>query len=211
MRKVSARQKLLAIVAGGLIVLALVLFFGIKPFLSDLTILHSEVSSEKETLNKLLAEEASYQQAREDLQRIQVRVDQIESLFPNREQLVGFVEKLESIADIFENGFTISITDPEEQASLQVESRRTRAEVPEYTIVPNLKDIEVIPYAFQLNGDFLSMVQFLQSFERQHFYSEIESLQFTSSVESGQGNEQAVRTGIIKATISAAFYARNTE
>jgi hypothetical protein len=211
MKKVTARQKLLAIVAGGLIVLALVLFFGIKPFLSDLQILHSEVSSEKETLNKLLAEEASYQQARADLRRIQVRADQIESLFPTREQLVVFVERLESIAGTFENGFTISITDPEEQANLQAESRRSRAEVLEYTIVPNLRDIEVIPYSFQLEGDFLSMVQYLQSFERQQFYSEIESLQFTTSVESGLGNQQAVRTGIIEATISAAFYARKAE
>ena len=76
--------------------------------------------------------------------------------------------------------------------------------------MPGLSGIEVIPYSIKVTGDFVSVVKFLQTFEHQFFYSEIESFTISSVIgEGGQGGSgAAVRSGSVDASIRAAFYAK---
>ena len=204
MSELTAKQKLIAIIAGGILLFVVVLFLIIKPLINDLSRLHEEVQQRKDTLNRLVIEERSYISARDDLVRIQSRTQEIEDLFPPKEELVRFIEQLESIADTFGSDFSITITDAEEDFN----STRKTEEKKEYTVVPGLKKIEVIPYNFRLSGDFSSIVKFLQALENQPFFSEIEALALSSEVKKSQEIGGVVRTGRVQASVRAAFYAR---
>ncbi|PIR96824.1 MAG: hypothetical protein COT91_04705, partial [Candidatus Doudnabacteria bacterium CG10_big_fil_rev_8_21_14_0_10_41_10] len=152
MSNISIKQKFFAIAGGGLVGFLIILFLVISPLLSDITEQHLRVQEQKDRLNLLIMEEASYNTARADLEKIEPRVQEIEGLFPVKERLVGFVERLEEIAQNFESDFAITITDVAEQ---QVVSRsRTTKEQEVYEVVPGLKKVEVIPFDFQLSGSF---------------------------------------------------------
>src|SRR3989344_790212 len=194
MKPFSTRQKLFALVGLGTLAFVLVLFFVIRPLLRDLQLGHEEVQVQRITLNRLILEEQSYQRARADFTKIGASADEIEALFPPREELVAFVKDLEAIAETFENDFAITITDDAEEPT---QSRGNSEKQASYTIVPGLSGIEVIPYSIKVTGDFVSVVKFLQTFEHQFFYSEIESFTISSVIgEGGQGGSgAAVRSG----------------
>lgn len=207
MSNLTARQKLLAVTGGGLVILVVIALLVIRPLTADLASLHQEAQQQKNQLQQLILEEASYKTARTELNRIEPRVKEIQALFPLREQLVTFVERLEQIAKQFENDFSISITDVEEQGS-----GGSGREGPEYSLVPDLVGVEVIPYDFRLGGSFLAIIKFLQTLENQPFFSEIEKFSFQSvSQASGQPGGEAIRSGRVEATVLAAFYARQKE
>ena len=201
MQRLSSKQKLLLTVVGAIIAFGVVLFIVIKPILADLDLLHSEVQGQKDELNLLILEEASYKTASADLARIDDRVGEIKDLFPVKEQLVVFVERLESIAGELENDFSITITDADEQVG-------GNDNMGDYTIIPNLNNIEVIPFDFQLSGSFLGIVQFLQTLENQPFFSEIENFVLRSDLTTNSGDlALQFRTGRVQAVIRSAFYA----
>lgn len=203
MQGLSSKQKLLLTIVGAIIVFGLILFVFLKPLLTDLDLLHNEVQGQKDELNLLILEEASYKTASADLARIEDRVEEIKDLFPVKEQLVVFVERLEFIARDLENDFSITITDAEEQN----QSGGTKG-LGDYTIIPNLENIEIIPFNFQLSGSFSGIVQFLQTLENQPFFSEIESFVLRSDLIASTGDSKLLfRTGRVQAVIRSAFYA----
>ncbi|OGE81343.1 MAG: hypothetical protein A2826_02190 [Candidatus Doudnabacteria bacterium RIFCSPHIGHO2_01_FULL_43_23] len=203
MQGLSSKQKLLLTVVGVILIFGLILFIVVKPLLADLGTLHNEVQGQKDELNLLILEEASYKTASADLARIEDRVEEIRDLFPVKEQLAVFVERLEFIARDLENDFSITITDAEEQ---NTSSGSGDSEV--YTIVPRLANVEVIPFDFQLSGSFLGIVQFLQTLENQPFFSEIDSFVLRSDLSEGSGDQDLQsRSGRVEAVIRSAFYA----
>jgi len=205
----SARKKLYMILGGGLIVLALMFFFVIKPISDDLTIIHGEIDSQNQVLDQLLLETMSAEYAKSDFSKIGSRAGEIERLFPSRVELVSFVERLESIADTFDNDFSIVITDAQD-----IEETSGRPPEKEaYQTVPGLREVEVIPYNILLTGDFEAIVQFLQTLENQPFYSEIDTMSFRSqTTETGDfGNRRITRSGLVEANLRAAFYALKEE
>jgi hypothetical protein len=199
----SAIRKLYIVVGGGLIGLALILFFLIKPLGEDLTLLHGQLVEQQQVLDRLRLEELSAKIAKSDFSRIGNRAKEIQDLFPPREELVIFIERLESIASTFQSDFSIVITDAQE-----IEEKSTTPLAP-YSIVPGLKEIEVIPYNILLEGDFESVIKFLQTLENQAFYSEIGAMSLRSGVNQGSTTEDRSvgRSGLVEANIQAAFYA----
>ena len=203
MQGLTSKQKFLLTVVGVVIIFGMAFFIAIKPLLADLGSLHEVVQGKKDELNLLILEEASYKTASADLARIEDRVEEIKSLFPVKEQLVVFVERLESIAQDLENDFSITITDADESNSAGG-SEDSGA----YAIVPSLTNIEVIPFDFQLSGSFLGIVQFLQTLENQPFYSEIDSFVLRSDFTEGSSDSDLqFRSGRVAAVIRSAFYA----
>ena len=206
MQGFSAKQKLVLIVVSALVAFGVVLFVVLKPLSSDLDTLHQEVQAQKDHLNLLILEEASYKTVSADLERIKERVEEIKSLFPDKEQLVRFVERLEAIAQNLESDFAITITDTAEGAQT---SGTPATEQQVYTIVPNLQNVEVIPFDFRLSGSFIGVVQFLQTLENQPFFSEVESFALRSEISNTGGIGDSTlqsRSGKVNATIRSAFY-----
>lgn len=205
--KFPAKQKILATVGAGVVAMIVLFFFMLKPLASDLGELHLTAQDQHTKLERLLLEEQGYKTARTDLAKIQSRANEIQSLFPPREELVGFVRDLEDIAQIFDSDFTIAITDLQDQA----ETSGGKATQLDYAVVPGLTGLEVIPYDIRLEGSFSNIVRFLQAFENQSFFSEIESLNISSKlVNTGGGSSSGsntVRSGNVQATVRAAFYA----
>lgn len=201
-----SRAKLTTIITCGIIAMGIIIFAIIKPLAASVAGAHQEAQKQRNELNRLLAEEASYKSARDDFNRISSRAQEIASLFPTRENLVGHVKKLEAAASEFENTFSLSITDASEQQRSTTEATENKP----YTIVPRLVNIEVIPYDFQIEGSYASIVRFLQTLENQPFFSEIDTLSFNSRMHdvSGAGGISRVRTGTIDALIRSAFYAK---
>lgn len=207
MNSFSAKNKLIMIASIALVMIFLAVFLIFKPLFNNVSSLNTEVQEQKDKYAKLVLEEESYNQARSDLEQIEPRVGQIESLFPVKEELVELVESLELLADTFDSEFTIIITDADEHPET---SRRMASEEKPYEVVAGLKNVEVIPFDFQLEGDFLGVINFLQALENQPFYSEIESIVLSSVIEKLEtGPErQQTRSGEVLANIRAAFYAK---
>lgn len=199
--KFTARQKLISYIIAGIAVTALFFFFVIKRQMTALESLHNLTQKNKDEYNRLIAEETAYKIIQADLLKIGDRSEQIKSLFPIKEGLVANIKQLEAAASAYQDDFSMTITDPEETESSTPDQAA-------YTIVPDLKNIQVIPYDFNIKGSFLGVVKFLKTLENQPFYSEIESLSINSVLGSSDPNSpKKRRTGQIEAKIRAAFYA----
>jgi hypothetical protein len=191
-------------IAGGLVVIACIVVFVLWPLAGQLEVLHGKVQSQRDQYNQLVLEEISYRNAAREFARIKTDVGEIQALFPPKEQLVGFIERLELIAREFENNFTMTITDADENQPATKDKKPAQ-----YAVVPGLKNLDVIPYDFKLSGSFLSMVRFLQTLENQSFNSEIESFQLHSDQAASASVAGLMsRTGRVAAEIRAAFYAK---
>lgn len=202
----SPKGNLFAILVVGAGIISGLVFFLLQWQAAGLEEAHGQVEQLNRELDKLQEEERSFTQARSDYQRIRQRAADIGQLFPLREGLVEQVKSLERAASQSGDVFSLTIQDVSEQ-----DGSAGREEKP-YTIVPGLKNVEVIPYEFRLEGSFLSTIHFLQILERQPFYSELEDLTLTSSQgkDGGGGGSGTVlkRSGQVQAIVRSAFYAR---
>ncbi len=203
-----AVKKLAATIAAGLAVSIFIVLFGLSPLAGALAELHEQARSQHALYTRLLAEEASYKTARIDFEKIQPRAGEISGLFPEREEMVANVEALESAAARFGNELSLTITDASDTPAGTKKITET-----EYAIVPNLSDVEVVPYDIRLQGGFLAVVRFLQTMENQPFFSEIEQIILTGNREDiGSGpTSRSLRTGSVDANIRAAFYAQKQQ
>ena len=209
MQSMSAKMKLAITVLGGAILMTLLYFFFLLPLATKLEDLHGQAQRAEIDLTKLKLEEQSYQRAQADYDRISARIADINRLFPVKEELVGIVKELEAAAIASDDTFTLSITDVSE---VQADPRQKKEEKP-YEIVPNLVNVEVIPYDFQMQGSFRSIVTFLQTLEHQSFFSEIEVISLSSDKTQLTSVDAlaATRTGTVNATIRSAFYTERSK
>lgn len=202
----SAKQIFIITIVAGIVSVLALIFFVIKPQIHELSRLHETTQERRNEYSDLLVEENSYRTARTDFAKIKNNADIIQSLFPVREKLVGNIERLEAAASAYGEEFSLSITDTQ---TTDEQSRTKKITEPTYNIVPNLKDIEVIPYDFTVAGSFSGVIHFLQTLEHQPFYSELETLELTSKFLGGQAPaEKQARTGGVEGHMRAAFYAK---
>lgn len=205
----SAKRSLILTVVVGASIAGGLVFLLLRWQTSGLEEGHTQVEQLTKELDKLQEEERSFTQARSDYQRIRQRAADIGELFPRREGLVEQVKRLEQAAVQSGDAFSLTIQDVSEQPGASPAAGEEKA----YTIVPELKQLDVIPYEFKLDGSFLSIIHFLQILEHQPFYSELEALTLSSTSVSGDGTGRGgvlKRSGQVQATIRSAFYARKS-
>lgn len=206
----SAKKKLFVTIFTGTLVLFCTVYFAVRPLALDLADIHKNTQEQKFLLSDLILEEASFKTARANLEKIKDRIEEIDALFPVREELVGHIQRLEQIAAEYRSDFSMTITDPADDTKTPKTSSKNKE--PEYEVVPGLKKVEVLPYDFHLEGTFTGIIYFLKTLENQPFYSEIDSMVFRSQVSNrGSGTGAATlasRTGKVLADVRSAFYAK---
>lgn len=152
MNKLS--KKISALAIGFLLIIA-ILFFLILPAISDIKTISADVADKKSILEKKSFANQDIKEKLEKINKIK-KSPEFYSSFINQGQELDFIETIEKIADRYSIKQNLKITN---QADIKRED---------------------LSLSINLKGNYISLMQYLTSLEKEKYYINIESLTLSS-------------------------------
>lgn len=156
-------------------------FFGFGFFDSRTASTKQELVSVQSQFYKLQAEEQGVKLAKQDLENIKQRQLQPDDFFKKDTTLVDQVVNLENLSKKYNLTFQLGLS----------------GTVNSGVAVPGNTSLVRIPFSISLNGKFIDVLRFLESFEHMSYIAHADNLNITAA---GQGN--------VGATMGAGFFIR---
>lgn len=196
----KAATKLIITGAGGLIICLVLVFVLIKPTLTKVNDLNTQLKSRKTEVKTLDQQITAFKSAQSDLSRATQR-DRILGAVVEGEDLVSAIEVIEDAARITATKHTLTI--PE-----QVVGPKSKPQPPVLKGVPGVKEV---PYQLSANTDFQNLIYFLQYLEHSPHFTEITGIRLVAEIaSSGSSFEKtAVTTGNVITNIDGIFFIKN--
>ncbi len=187
--------KNLAIFVSGLIVAILLVLFGIKPMLGEISAIHDNIKQQKTELLTLDQQILAFKTAQSDLSKA-TRREEIDTAIPTRETLVDSVKDLELAMSQTLTSHELKIKDPTLEKNNKLKE-----------VTTNRPGIEEIPYTLIMTNDFVGILNALAYLEHLPHFTEISKIDLSAETTSSAGGE-AVHTGRVIGNIQGVFFVK---
>lgn len=180
MNKLSAKNKIITLVAGWLLLCAAMLmyFFGLLDASNQKTL--EGLNKVKTDLAAVRAQSESYKQEQADLQLLSQKAIQPDDFFSKDITLVNEIKTLESLSS------EMSV-----KMSLSGVSGTVNTAAPAVTATPMV----VVPFSLNLNGNFSDVIAFIETLEHESFISNVTGFSIS-----------AAGPGQVTANLGGSFY-----
>ena len=194
-------QIFFSIASFAVLTLLLVLFF-ILPMSARVRGTRARIIENQSKIEAQTKQIAEYQSAEKKLVLIRDSLDEVLGLFPAREEAVALVETLESAVGRAEvAGATLKLTDAQDTEG----ARRGAAKPAAKVRAAKLKNIDEIPFALTLRGEYRDFMDFLMYLENSPYVIEVRDLAFRA--ETIQLDDESVRkTGLADGLFNGLFF-----
>lgn len=179
----------------GLLAAFLLVVFGIKPMLREVSALHDNIKQQKTELLTLDQQILAYKTAQSDLSKA-VRKDEVNSAIPARETLVDAVKDLELAMLRSGSEHELKINDPE--------LNQGKKPAPVTTGHPG---VDEIPYTLLITNSYIGVLDALSYLEHLPHFTEISKIDLSAETTTGSGSE-AVHTGRVIGNIQGVFFVK---
>jgi len=142
----------------------------------------NSMAQDRANLVVLQAQDQSYKQAQTDLKQLAAKTNQPDNFFTSDIALVGEIQVLENLSQKY---------------NVQMQLSGVSGTINNLSKASTVTPLAMVPYGISLSGDFVQVVNFIESLEHLSFVTNVTTLTLTS------GNNNNVNAGL-----SANFYLR---
>lgn len=197
-------SKIALTLIGILIISVALIFFVIMPLLDQVKGTQSRLESSKQKLAGLNLQIESYKVLSEELVRIANDREEVEKIFPIREDMAYLVEGVEKSASLATAAIqNLKITDKLEDLFAR---QGTPSAAP--PLIAGLKKIEEVPYSLELSGDWRRLEDFTLYSENLPYITQFSKLTVTADQEANEATRIITNTGLGTAKFEGVLFIR---
>jgi hypothetical protein len=191
MKIIWKKFKLSIITVAYLLFLLAVIFFFAKPFMGKIKEKADNV--QKKILDNQIDREKieKIPQMQETEKNIQEKSDVLNVIL-NHDEEVEFIKKLETLADLTGNRMTLTVEDPDIATSSKTVKKPNSKKDDKKGILESLSYDSYVSMQINLEGDYLSLINFVNKLENFQYYVNIISLDSKKNVEIDGNNNSTV-------------------
>lgn len=158
---------------------AIMFFFGFGRLHTRNVRLSSDVAAQRQTLEKLLQEQHSFEQGKKDIETLKIKSIQPDDLFSQDTRVVKEIKTLEGLSNTYTLDMNLLVSGTAKDAQK----------------VKSSTQLLFVPYSIEVSGPFDKVLAFLDSAENLSFISPVKTLSIS-----------AQKGGVVKTILTADFY-----